>query len=480
MKLIKMECPYCGAQLQIEEGQKTAVCPYCGQSVTVDDEKKESIVTIKDEAKLKEAELHGQQYQEQLKERQREEQKAFRKGKEFKFIIILLIVSFIGALAGFGSGHTAAGVVSLIQIALLTLAIMAGNGMLASRSGRRLPSAVFVILACVLAIPFFMSFNQKEVAKDKLVWPSYGLAERLPVPDSEYGNVIVNNEETLSVRVEDFDEQQYQEYLTACRDNGFSVDAVNSTSSYEAADADGYVLRLASYSDSMSIHLDAPETYTEFTWPVRDLAAALPAPPVSRGAIQQDTSTCLDILIPEIDADTFTAYVEEVLAAGFDQDYQNSTDYFSGTNADGISVSLRRNTGNVMEMMITVEEASPSAEAETPVPTETAAAEATVEAIVEATAEATAAASGIRPEFKEAMDSYAAFFDSYCEFMESYDSSDAVMAAKYLEFVAQASDTMAKMDAIDESELTPEEEDYYLQTLSYINQRMLEAEQNMN
>lgn len=473
MKLIKMECPYCGAQLQIEEGQKTTVCPYCGQSVTVDDEKKESIVTIKDEAKLKEAELHGQQYQDQLKERQHEEQKAFRKGKEFKFIIIFLIVSFIGALAGFGSGHTAAGVITLIQIALLTLAIMAGSGVLAARGRKRLPSTVFVILACVLAIPFFKSFNLKEVTKDKLVWPSYGLAERLPVPDAKYGRVIVNDEETLSIRVEDFDEQQYQEYLTACRDNGFTVDAVNDTSSYEAADTDGYVLRLASYSDTMSIDLDAPKTYTEFTWPVRDLAAALPAPPVSRGAIQQDTSTCLDILIPEIDADTFTAYVEEVLAAGFDQDYQNSTGYFSGTHADGISVSLRRNTGDVMEMRITVEEASPSAAAETPVPTETA----TPNATAEATA---AAASGIRPEFKEAMDSYAAFFDSYCEFMESYDSSDAVMTAKYLEFVVQASDTMAKMDAVDESELTPEEEDYYLQTLSYINQRMLEAEQNMN
>ena len=52
MKLVKMECPYCGAELQVEEGKKIATCPYCRKNVAVDDEKKETIVTVKDEAKL--------------------------------------------------------------------------------------------------------------------------------------------------------------------------------------------------------------------------------------------------------------------------------------------------------------------------------------------------------------------------------------------------------------------------------------------
>ena len=34
MKLVKMTCPYCGAALEVEEGQKTVVCQYCGQTVT--------------------------------------------------------------------------------------------------------------------------------------------------------------------------------------------------------------------------------------------------------------------------------------------------------------------------------------------------------------------------------------------------------------------------------------------------------------
>ena len=63
MKLVKMECPYCGAELQVEEGKKIATCPYCRKNVAVDDEKKETIVTVKDEAKLQEASLKQQQYQ---------------------------------------------------------------------------------------------------------------------------------------------------------------------------------------------------------------------------------------------------------------------------------------------------------------------------------------------------------------------------------------------------------------------------------
>ena len=78
MKLIKMECPYCGAELQVEEGKKIATCPYCGKNVAVDDEKKETIVTVKDEAKLQEASLKQQQYQDSLEEKKKEAVRAFR------------------------------------------------------------------------------------------------------------------------------------------------------------------------------------------------------------------------------------------------------------------------------------------------------------------------------------------------------------------------------------------------------------------
>lgn len=78
------------------------------------------------------------------------------------------------------------------------------------------------------------------------------------------------------------------------------------------------------------------------------------------------------------------------------------------------------------------------------------------------------------------MDSYKAFFDSYCAFMKSYDASDATMLAKYTQFMSQYADTMEKLDAVDESTLSPEEDDYYLQTMAAINQELLETGQAIN
>ena len=81
MKLIKMECPYCGASLEVEEGKKRVFCQYCGKEILLDDEKKESVVTIKDEAKIKEADLKAQQYKDDREDKKKQEKKAFNKTK---------------------------------------------------------------------------------------------------------------------------------------------------------------------------------------------------------------------------------------------------------------------------------------------------------------------------------------------------------------------------------------------------------------
>ena len=46
---------------------------------------------------------------------------------------------------------------------------------------------------------------------------------------------------------------------------------------------------------------------------------------------------------------------------------------------------------------------------------------------------------GLRPDFKEAMDSYEAFIDKYVEFMETYDENDVSMMMKYLALIIHES-----------------------------------------
>lgn len=84
---------------------------------------------------------------------------------------------------------------------------------------------------------------------------------------------------------------------------------------------------------------------------------------------------------------------------------------------------------------------------------------------------------GIRPEFKEAMDSYAAFFDEYVSFMEQFEKNpnDINLLLSYTNYLARYSDAMDKLDAVDESDLTQEEWNYYLDTITVIQKRLLEV-----
>ena len=83
---------------------------------------------------------------------------------------------------------------------------------------------------------------------------------------------------------------------------------------------------------------------------------------------------------------------------------------------------------------------------------------------------------GMRPEFKEAIDSYEAFFDEYCEFMKKYNESpdDLTLLTQYAEYIAQYTDTMSKMEALDNGDMNDAETKYYIEVTSRINQKLLE------
>lgn len=88
-------------------------------------------------------------------------------------------------------------------------------------------------------------------------------------------------------------------------------------------------------------------------------------------------------------------------------------------------------------------------------------------------------ASGIRPEFKASMDAYEAFFDEYVAFMKTVDEANMGMDTmlKYYDFLTKYTEAMEALEAIDESELTEEEDLYYLDVMLRIDKKLLEAAQ---
>ncbi|MCM1334514.1 MAG: fibronectin type III domain-containing protein [Bacteroides sp.] len=87
----------------------------------------------------------------------------------------------------------------------------------------------------------------------------------------------------------------------------------------------------------------------------------------------------------------------------------------------------------------------------------------------------TNSSNGIRPEFKEAMDSYEAFFDEYCKIMTAYanNPSDLSLMLKYLEYLEKYSEMMEKLDKIGDDDLSEAELLYYTEVMSRINKKLL-------
>ena len=88
-----------------------------------------------------------------------------------------------------------------------------------------------------------------------------------------------------------------------------------------------------------------------------------------------------------------------------------------------------------------------------------------------------ASTSGLRPEFKEAMDAYEAFYNEYCSFMLKFkeNPSDISLILKYTEMLGELEQMSAAFDSWDEAEMNSEELQYYLEVSSRVMQKLLEV-----
>lgn len=95
MKLIKLTCANCGAELELDADRKQAFCTYCGAKQLIDDES----IRIIDEARLKEAEVRLKELEYEHEREIREETIRREQKKSFQISIaaflVILFITFI-------------------------------------------------------------------------------------------------------------------------------------------------------------------------------------------------------------------------------------------------------------------------------------------------------------------------------------------------------------------------------------------------
>lgn len=93
------------------------------------------------------------------------------------------------------------------------------------------------------------------------------------------------------------------------------------------------------------------------------------------------------------------------------------------------------------------------------------------------TEESAELADGMRPEFKEAMDSYEEFYIDYCEFMKkcNEDPSDVQLIFESAEMLTKVAEMDEKFSAWDEGEMNNTELQHYIEVQARTLQKLAEV-----
>lgn len=304
-------------------------------------------------------------------------------------------------------------------------------------------------------------------------WNDMELSSILPAPKSNIGQIFTNTEDNLSIYIHETSKEEYKNYLAECQSTGFTVESDKSENIYTAYNDAGYKLSLWYMESGKELHidLDAPIKMQTLQWPTSEIAKLLPIPKSTLGKIRSESSKQLYIYVGETSLDDYNAYVNACSEKGFSMNYDKGDTHYSADNADGYHISIQYQGNNVMSIEISISNEKSTPENENTPPASS----------IEPTTsnEKTNLVNGMRPEFKEAMESYEAFYDEYCAFMKKYkkNPSDLTLLSQYADMVSKLAEMDEKFEAWNENEMNDAELKYYLEVSNRITQKLLEVAQ---
>lgn len=99
MRLIKMTCPNCGAELELDAERTQAFCTYCGNKLYIEDDSIKITNRIIDEARLKEAEVRLRELEYQHEREIREETIRKEQKRSFWISVVVFLIALLITLS---------------------------------------------------------------------------------------------------------------------------------------------------------------------------------------------------------------------------------------------------------------------------------------------------------------------------------------------------------------------------------------------
>ena len=348
-----IKCSKCGAELSDD----TRFCSYCGNKIEAttpppiveDDETPDASQSEPANASTPRSDA-PKSLADKIKDKASDK---WRKLNTYSKVTTVAIAVFVLlCLVAFLFGKTAAGIIAVLQIVLTVAALLMKKQII------KVPKSwihfVALALAVVLLVPYVSLFKLDYGDAEKFAWSDILLADVVPEPESRFGEIIGNSSEYLSLYVYRTSAADYGEYVDACKEKGFTVEADQSEQSYYAYNADGYKLSLY-YDESnrkMHIGVDAAEQYGTLVWPNSIIASMLPVPASTTGEITQDDEKGFQAYVSNTPIDEFKNYVAACADRGFNIDAYESDESYSAENSEGYKLSVSYQGNSVISISV--------------------------------------------------------------------------------------------------------------------------------
>lgn len=141
---------------------------------------------------------------------EKEEQKSYRKSKLSIVILVFTFISLFMMFSAFGTRHILSGIIALFQTGLFAVSWLMGMRILQDK--KRFLHVAFAMLGFLLLIPYMMC-GQESGKQEELRWPTRGLAQQIPDPKEEYGNILVDDTDKLYASIDQYSARKRQNMI---------------------------------------------------------------------------------------------------------------------------------------------------------------------------------------------------------------------------------------------------------------------------
>lgn len=352
-----MNCKNCNAVMKADMERKLFVCPYCESTEPFDSVSKKELEgmlhdAIRDVRKesIKEA---RKQFEQQKSINRTPAQKAFDTLICVLQVIVCVILS-IFSVAIF-TEYVGLGVISLLQLILMIVGMVMKSkyNKTHEEKYKKIKTGCFIGAAVLVIVWFICLMNDGEsvrVGGEKKTWPTQGLGATLPEPNAKLQYSPSSDSKYFSAGLKNFTKEDFDAYVEACKEAGYTVDAEEGEDEYVAyhSETDNCLtIRYYNWSDSGSVSVDKAIVLNE-TWPEKNTYAKLiPTPEAENCYVKTIADNQFEVYVGDVTSNQFKDYVSVCQEAGFSGSLMGDSNYFYG-NKDKLALRVEFIRGRIM------------------------------------------------------------------------------------------------------------------------------------